>query len=145
MRSTFQRIRAGSPAPVFWPHNGGRMSHKEKKKNLPLYFGTVKKGEQKNAVFTSRLIDGKITTESRPRAKHRIHSSCIGSNHTWYSALTKKPWGCSVYIVIPLQEKPENCTYYAYERSHSCKNNHNPTLNVGFAERPYKGHYSSST
>ena len=23
--------------------------------------------------------------------------------------------------------------------------NHNPTLNVGFAERPYKGHYSSST
>ncbi|MFQ8997742.1 DDE-type integrase/transposase/recombinase [Allofournierella massiliensis] len=24
-------------------------------------------------------------------------------------------------------------------------NNHNPTLNVGFAERPYKGHYSSST
>ena len=23
--------------------------------------------------------------------------------------------------------------------------NHNPTLNVGFADRPYKGHYSSST
>ena len=40
-------------------------------------------------------------------------------------------------VLLPFPQEPEEKQPKAY--------NHNPTLNVGFAERPYKGHYSSST
>ena len=62
-------------------------------------------------------------------------------NRTGEQILTdeEKSKGCPVSDTLVVSEG------FVGVKMRAILGNHNPTLNVGFAERPYKGHYSSST